>query len=115
MLAAPAPALVDQVESTLLLSVGKDYPWPGNVREVEQAVRRILLTGSYRGQTLGSSPNSKQRFIAQIEAETLDADSLLAGYCNLIYQSSGSYEAVARRTKLDRRTVKKHITRSENY
>jgi transcriptional regulator with AAA-type ATPase domain len=103
MLAAPVPALVHQVEAAILRCVGKDYLWPGNVRELEQAVRRILLTGSYGGQAPGSPPSPKQRLIEQIEAEALDADALLAGYCNLIYQRSGSYEAVARRTKLDRR------------
>ena len=39
----------------------------------------------------------------------LDAQSLLAGYCSLLYETHNTYEEVARRKKLDRRTVKKHI------
>jgi hypothetical protein len=34
---------------------------------------------------------------------------LLAGYCQLLYERVGTYEAVARRTHLDRRTVKKYV------
>ena len=44
-----------------------------------------------------------------IEGETLDADTLLAGYCRLLYQSSGNFEEVARKTNLDRRTVKRYL------
>jgi DNA-binding NtrC family response regulator len=109
MLGASGTALVDQVEIAISKSVGKDYTWPGNVRELEQAVRRTLLTGSYSGQPPKAAADARQQFLARIEAETLDADALLAGYCDLIYESTRSYEAVARRTNLDRRTVKKYL------
>jgi len=36
---------------------------------------------------------------------------LLSGYCACLYESAGSYEEVARRTHLDRRTVKKYVQR----
>jgi DNA invertase Pin-like site-specific DNA recombinase len=39
----------------------------------------------------------------------LNAQTLIGGYCRLMYQRHGTYEAVARITGLDRRTVKKHI------
>jgi two-component system, NtrC family, response regulator HydG len=31
------------------------------------------------------------------------------GYCALLYERFGTYEEVARRAGLDRRTVKKHV------
>jgi DNA-binding CsgD family transcriptional regulator len=37
------------------------------------------------------------------------AAEVLAEYCHLLHQQHGTYEAVARITGLDRRTVKKHI------
>ena len=40
---------------------------------------------------------------------SLDADALLAGYCTLLHARHGTYEEVARRTRLDRRTVKSYI------
>jgi hypothetical protein len=40
---------------------------------------------------------------------SLDADTLLSGYCKLLYDQHGTYEEVRRRTNLDRRTVKKYL------
>jgi hypothetical protein len=54
---------------------------------------------------------AREKLLAGIEAETLDAEALLAGYCVLLYERFRNYEAVARRTNLDRRTVKRYITR----
>lgn len=107
----PTRALVAWVETALDRDVGKEYAWPGNVRELEQAVRRILLTGHYAGHRAAPAAGEKEKLIDGIENETLDAESLLAGYCRLLYQKTGSYEAVARRTNLDRRTVKQHLQR----
>lgn len=38
----------------------------------------------------------------------MNAEELLAAYCGLLYGMFGTYEEVARRTRLDRRTVKKY-------
>ena len=69
----PAPAAIRQ-------AVGADYPWPGNVRELEQATRRILLTGDYTGSVSPKSVGLREQLVAGIEAGTLNADALLAGY-----------------------------------
>jgi len=105
----PTSAMLERVRSALERAVGKDYTWPGNVRELEQAVRRILLTGRYQGPAPAPAGDEKSQLLAGIQNETLDADGLLAGYCRLLYARSRSYEAVARRTNLDRRTVKKYL------
>jgi hypothetical protein len=39
----------------------------------------------------------------------VNAQSLLARYCFQPYQRYGTFEEVARRAKLDRRTVKKYV------
>jgi DNA-binding CsgD family transcriptional regulator len=41
----------------------------------------------------------------------LNADSLLSGYCRLLYERLGTYEEVARRAGLDRRTVKAYVNK----
>jgi hypothetical protein len=109
MLGEPAAELVEGVEAAILRSVGRDYAWPGNVRELEQAIRRVLLTGHYDASARAPAPGLKQRLLAGIESQSLDADSLVAGYCRLLYECESNYEAVARRTHLDRRTVKRYI------
>ena len=103
------PSLTVFVHDTILQGVGIEYGWPGNVRELEQAVRRILLKHSYDGDARAISPDLRDRIIDRIDAGAINAAELLASYCSLLYQRFGSYEEVARRTQLDRRTVKKYI------
>jgi len=87
----------------------KGYAWPGNVRELEQAVRRILLTNGYLPDTVPAPVGPEARLVSGIETGDLDAETLLSGYCRLLYARHGTYEEVARRTGLDRRTAKKYV------
>jgi transcriptional regulator with PAS, ATPase and Fis domain len=100
-------ALVDEVASFILANQPQRYPWPGNIRELEQCARQILLRQRYTWQT--KEPKRAQRFNDLIEQGEVTAEQLLAHYCNRLYQRLGTYEAVARATDLDRRTVKKYI------
>jgi len=102
------PELRETVRGTIRRDLGMHYPWPGNVREVEQCVRRILLTGTCRGDTRAASVDLQTRIAEGINAGTYDAQQLLADYCSLLYRRFGTYQEVARRTGLDRRTVKKY-------
>ncbi len=105
----PAAELEVTVAETIRRTVGVRYGWPGNVRELEQAVRRILLTNDYAASSLPSSLDVREQLKTGIETESMDADTLLAGYCALLYEKSRNYETVARQTKLDRRTVKRYL------
>jgi two-component system response regulator HydG len=98
------------VKKVLKRDLGPDHPWPGNVRELEQAVKRIILTGHY--QVMKSDArmlDDADRLARGIKEGVLSAESLITGYCALLYKSLGSYEEVSRRTELDRRTVKKYV------
>jgi DNA-binding NtrC family response regulator len=112
MLGEPAAELVAHVATCVRNSVGSGYSWPGNVRELEQAIRRILVTGQYTSDTPPRSASLREQLIAGIEAQSLNAETLLAGYCKVLYETNRNYEAVARKSNLDRRTVKKHIKSS---
>jgi len=104
-----APEIVAAVREALTRDLPPAYPWPGNVRELEQAVRRVLLTRSYPGDLGAVGQGRRARLVEGLEAGTLDAQELLQGYCALLHDRHGTYEEVARRTRLDRRTVKKHV------
>jgi DNA-binding NtrC family response regulator len=106
----PVPELLDTVLQTLEREVGPDYHWPGNVRELEQAVRSILLTMHYRPGS-GEAAHLTEILHQAIEREKLSAQELVASYCTILYEKYGTFEKVARITKLDPRTVKKHIRR----
>ena len=98
------------VREALSRDLGPQYPWPGNVRELEQAVRRIIITRHYRGDTAAvSAIEPSEPLLAGIESGNMDAQQLMAEYCGLLYRRLGTYEDVARKTGLDRRTVKKYV------
>lgn len=100
--------IVGQLRQLIDKQLGPEYDWPGNVRELAQCVRRLLLNQTYTGIKI---PTSERTSGASIEEETgeMDAQSLVKKYCYTMYQRYGTYGEVARRTKLDRRTVKKYI------
>jgi DNA-binding NtrC family response regulator len=84
------------------------YPWPGNIRELEQCVRQILLDRRYVWQQPRAA-GEEDSLIVGIQAATMTAEQLLAGYCRHLYRRLGTYEAVARQAGIDRRTAKKYI------
>jgi len=109
LMGAAHDELAARIRAALDRRPGPDYSWPGNVRELEQAVRRVLLTGVYAGQAAPADAGPEARLLAGVAAGTLDADRLLAGYCALLHRRHGTYEEVARRTGLDRRTAKRYV------
>jgi DNA-binding NtrC family response regulator len=109
IMGADSPGLLDQVKQSIVNSVGIDYAWPGNVRELEQSVRSVLLCGHYAAQTPAAPQTAPERILSAIESGAYDAPSLISAYCKHLYAVHGTYEAVARITDLDRRTVKKYI------
>lgn len=96
-----------RVMEALRRDLGPGYAWPGNVRELEQAVRCILLTGTYPGDS-GASPAGDGWAVA-LERGELTVAELTAAYCKRLFLRYGRYEEVAKRTGLDWRTVKKYV------
>jgi DNA-binding NtrC family response regulator len=105
----PYPTLVKMVLEAIGKNLGRAYSWPGNVRELEQCVRSVLIKRKYEGSFRQVRPDLDAQLKAGVLEGSLDAQSLVQGYCRLLHQRHGTYEAVARITGLDRRTVKKHI------
>jgi transcriptional regulator of acetoin/glycerol metabolism len=109
MMGKPSPELSAMVRGVIERQLGFDYPWPGNVRELEQSVRRILLKCTYEGDEKSVAPDLRSKLIEGIAAGDIRIQNLVQGYCYLLYRRHGTFEEVARRAGLDRRTVKKHI------
>lgn len=105
---AEAEALAEEAEAWISTHLGREYPWPGNIRELEQCVRSVLIRKEYqpvRPRTL----STREEFSKAVRTGTLTADELLRRYCTVVYSQTGSYEETARRLQLDRRTVKSKI------
>jgi len=104
-----AEDLIKAVKEVVEKELPRDYHWPGNVRELAQCVRRVIIKRDYRGDIAIASDDLRSKLLGDIDSGVLDAQSLLAGYCTLLYKQYGTYEQVSRKTNLDRRTVKKYI------
>ncbi|HEB68859.1 MAG TPA: sigma-54-dependent Fis family transcriptional regulator [Desulfobulbus sp.] len=106
--------ITGQVSDTLQRAIFKElnkpafreYSWPGNVRELEQAVRRILLHGTFRRP---GTPRQKKGFENELLRQQLSVAKLTSRYCRILFNQYGTLQAVARITGLDRRTVKKYL------
>ena len=89
-------------------NLGSGYAWPGNYRELEQCVRNVLIRRNYRpARAAAMAPID--RCVEEFRAGSLTADDLLSRYCTLLYAKTGNYEEVARRLRMDRRTVKSKV------
>lgn len=108
---AEASELASEVVAWIEQNLGLAYAWPGNVRELEQCLRNVLIRKAYRHQARENTKDADWHddLYGAILGGELTADELLRRYCTLVFQDTGSYEATARRLKLDRRTVRAKV------
>lgn len=104
-----ASGMRDWVVEILIKELGSGYPWPGNVRELGQMIRRILLNQSCRDGLIRETRPDVPEFTAKIAEGVLSMQELTVLYCKHLHGLFGTYGEVARRTGLDRRTVKKYV------
>jgi transcriptional regulator with AAA-type ATPase domain len=105
-----AEPLTAEVMALIRDDLGVDYAWPGNIRELAQCVRNVLVRREYRPSEQACAPSSaRERFLREVGAGDLSAEELLSKYTTLVYAAAGTYEETARRLGLDRRTVKSRI------
>ncbi len=102
-----AELLAGEIVQAIAVGVGFDHAWPGNFRELEQCVRGVLVRGEYAPLAKGDAArDAAGQLVSRLRAVAMSADEATGAYCRLAYDRLGSYEAVARALKLDRRTVK---------
>ncbi|MBL1216641.1 MAG: sigma-54-dependent Fis family transcriptional regulator [Planctomycetes bacterium] len=123
--------LVEETIDYISTSMPPDYGWPGNIRELDQCVRNVLIRGEYEPAAQWTTPrtpdndaghdaeqvtdggsggrDSVSEMMQQMKAGRLSVDELTNQYCTLVYAQCGSYQEAGRRLGLDRRTVKERI------
>ncbi|MDO8329541.1 MAG: sigma-54 factor interaction domain-containing protein [Fluviicoccus sp.] len=88
------------------------HTWPGNMRELEQCVRSILIRGAYnppKRRQAARDSGPKAELADMILAGSLTQTELTSRYYALVYAQTGSYEAAARKLGTDWRTVKANL------
>ena len=101
--------IAEEVLSWIHNQLGMDYSWPGNIRELEQCVRSVMIRREYRPAALLSNRQDDRMTISFREGG-LSLEEICRLYCTHVYDRVGSYAETARRLKIDRRTVKKYLT-----
>jgi hypothetical protein len=101
--AADAPDLASEVDAWVHARIGDRYSWPGNMRELEQCVRNVLINGEYW-------PQPPAALAEGLRDCGLTADEILQCACAAVHAETGSYQETASRLQLDPRTVRTKVT-----
>lgn len=101
-------SIVQDTEVWIQNKLPKSYPWPGNIRELEQCVRNIMIRKSYQPKNI-QHKKAEDPFICDILDGRLSLEDLNHQYVKRIYQKVGSYEKAAEVLGVDRRTVKQKL------
>jgi transcriptional regulator with AAA-type ATPase domain len=105
-----AESLCAEVLEHIGRDLGADYFWPGNIRELAQCIRNVLVRREYRpSEPPPACAGACQDFARQVASGSLSAEELLSKYATLVYFQAGTYEEAARRLGIDRRTVKARV------
>ena len=102
-----AEGLAAEVLAWIAEHLPADYPWQGNIRELEQCVRNILVRRHYAPDQ--ASPNGEPDWVQAAREGRLSSEQLLAAYTTWVYARLGNYEAAAEQLAVDRRTVKARV------
>lgn len=104
-----AGSIAGEVEDWIVGHLGTDYPWPGNIRELEQCVRNVVIRKSYQPPGTRNEAGALDLYLGEIKKGQLTAEEVISKYCTLLYWRTGSYEQTAQRLGIDRRTVKSKV------
>ena len=100
--------IADEVLAWIHKKLGIEYSWPGNIRELEQCVRSIIIRRQYQP-AAEQIDRQADRMMNSFREGVLTLDEICRLYCTHVYARMGSYVETARRLKIDRRTVKKFV------
>jgi len=104
-------SLAEQAIEWIQLNLSEDYPWSGNIRELEQCVGSVMIRNEYVPSDATRDVASQRwpSWMHAIHRAELTVDELMQHYCGWVYGKTGSYEASARQLGIDRRTVKSRV------
>jgi DNA-binding NtrC family response regulator len=103
-----AESLTKEVVKWIEANLPPNYAWPGNMRELEQCIRNVLVRNEYHPpQERVVAPHGE--FTDRFKGLKLTADELLTCYCKAVFEETRSIAETARRLGRDRRTVRSRI------
>ncbi len=101
-------SLAKESEKWIQEHLGAEYPWDGNVRELEQCVRNIMVRGTYSAPP-AKTPSAREELATAVREARLTNQELLRQYYTLVFSETMNYREAARKLDVDARTVKVHV------
>jgi DNA-binding NtrC family response regulator len=95
--------VVDQLQSVL----PRNYPWPGNFRELEQAVRNIIVHDEFV--PLGHARGTDNDVASIYSKSLVSLSQWNQMYAKKAYENAGSYREAARCLDVDQRTLRRWV------
>lgn len=106
-----AASLAREVQDWIAANLVSDYPWSGNIRELEQCVRNVMIRGSYRppARRRAAATSPRAKLAEQLSLGELTMEEVMQHYASLAFALDGSYVAAANRLRINWRTVRDKI------
>lgn len=99
--------VLDEVQAQILASRGGRWPWPGNIRELAQCARNVLVQGSCGPpEDLPQVSSAGSPLESGLAEGSWDMNELQRWYARKIYAQQGSYKAAAAKLGIDWRTLR---------
>ena len=89
-----------EVEEYVRREMGDDYPWPGNMRELEHCVRGVLVHKKYRKRC--QTRDDAVGLLGLIQRAEVSAEDLLQRYAEIAFAQFGSLREVSQRLGISR-------------
>jgi transcriptional regulator with GAF, ATPase, and Fis domain len=105
-------ASFEEVMGGIEQAVGYDYGWPGNIRELEQCIRNLLIHGNYLPPTAPQEASVLDSLFQQMRNAEIDLAHVISAYTSWVYARVGSYSRAGQVLGVDRRTVKGTLSTS---
>lgn len=103
-------ALAKESVDWIAVQMGPNYSWPGNIRELEQCVRNVMIRKSYT--PVRQSPtvvggSAHDRFARDVAAGRFTLEELIEHYVSMVYAAEEChYGRASKRLNMDWRTLK---------
>ncbi len=114
-----ADSLASEAAQWVEQHFGSSYDWPGNIRELEQCVRNVLIRKSYTPSSRVPfhkpdavpfhSMQGTEEFVRAMLAGEMTLDEVSEHYASLVYVQLGRYDLAAQKLGIDWRTLKDKV------
>lgn len=109
-------ALARETVDWVATQMGANYAWPGNIRELEQCIRNVMIRKSYTPASqsrIDAAASPRDHFAQAVAEGRFSLDNLIEHYVSMIYAEEGQhYVRAAKRLNMDWRTLKQKLNPS---